>query len=108
MDILIDSVPTGAKVRGGVIPFYASNNAHMFYLIFEDPGSRTAFIQRLADQGILAIFHYLPLHQSPFYRKYFQKESLPWAEHYAACLVRLPLYYGLEVHSAVQDSMLYK
>ncbi len=96
--MVIDSLPEGAKVRGGVIPSYATNNAHLFYLVFGEAEDRTVFIERLKEKGIMAIFHYLPLHKSPFYRQNHDGRSLPHAEHYAERLVRLPLYYDLGTH----------
>lgn len=103
LNSMLEAVPVGADVRTGVIPPYASNNAHMFYLVFDDPGCRTDFIRRLSDQGILAIFHYLPLHLSPYFKEHYAVTSLPQAERYGACLVRLPLYYGLDLDKAVYE-----
>lgn len=90
-----DSLPEGTKVREGGIPLYATNNAHMFYLVFEEAVARAAYIQNIGNQGILVISHYLPLHLSPFYKHKYKKKCFPQAEHYAGCLLRLPLYYEL-------------
>ena len=53
-----------------VIPGYATNNAHMFYLLFPDLAKRSEFIAQMKARDILTVFHYLPLHSSAFYRKY--------------------------------------
>ena len=79
-----------------VIPDYATNNAHMFYLVCRDYDQRTALIQHLRDHEIYAVFHYLSLHHSPFYKDRYSGAELPMTEHYAECLVRLPFYYELE------------
>lgn len=78
------------------IPAYATNNAHMFYLVLPDLACRTDFIARMKAQGIQCVFHYLALHDSPFYRDRHDGRSLPNCARYADCLVRLPLYYELD------------
>lgn len=78
------------------IPDYATNNAHMFYLVFLDLERRSAFIQYLKEHDIQAVFHYLSLHQSQYYKSQCTDiPSLPECERYADCLVRLPLFYDL-------------
>ena len=79
------------------IPEYASNNAHMFYLIFPSLEKRTACIKHLKDNGILAVFHYLSLHSSAYYADKHDGRSLPQCDRYADTLVRLPMYYDLTI-----------
>ena len=78
-----------------VLPDYATNNSHLFYLVCRSLDERTVLIARLRQLGILAVFHYQPLHQSPYYTSRHDGRALPWAVHYADCLVRLPLFYEL-------------
>lgn len=77
------------------IPDYATNNAHMFYLVCNSLEERTALIKHLKDNGILAVFHYLSLHSSPYYMDKHDGRALPKCDRYADCLVRLPMYYDL-------------
>lgn len=84
-----------------VLPEWATNNAHMFYLVFPDFERRTRFIARLRDKGIMAVFHYLSLHKSRFYEKRHDGRMLPNADRYSDCLVRLPMYYDLDVEIVV-------
>lgn len=77
------------------IPDYATNNAHMFYLVCNSLEERTALIQKLKENDILAVFHYLSLHSSPYYHDKHDGRQLPNCDHYADCLVRLPMYYDL-------------
>jgi len=77
------------------IPDYATNCAHMFYLVFNNLNQRSAFIAFLKEQGISSVFHYLSLHQSPYFKNKYAGAELPNTEHYTNCLVRLPLYYEL-------------
>ena len=78
------------------IPDYATNNAHMFYLVCRSIEERTALIGRLKEAGILAVFHYLSLHSSPYYTTRHDGRSLPNCDRFADCLVRLPMYYELQ------------
>ena len=50
------------KPKLPLVPEYATNNAHMFYLVWDNVDDRTKFIQHLKDKGILSVFHYLSLH----------------------------------------------
>jgi dTDP-4-amino-4,6-dideoxygalactose transaminase len=79
------------------IPEYASNNAHMFYLVFPSLEERTALIQHLKENDIMAVFHYLSLHSSQYYKEKHDGRELPECDRYADTLVRLPMYYDLEV-----------
>ncbi|NCD22647.1 MAG: dTDP-4-amino-4,6-dideoxygalactose transaminase [Spartobacteria bacterium] len=77
------------------IPNWASNNAHMFYLACRSLPERTALIAHLKSHGIQAVFHYLPLHESPFYAARHDGRALPNAQRFADGLVRLPMFYDL-------------
>ena len=79
------------------IPDYATNNAHMFYLVLPSLEARTAFIKHLKDNGVAAVFHYLSLHTSEYYKNRHDGRALPQCDRYADCLVRLPLFYDLKI-----------
>ena len=92
------------------IPDYATNNAHMFYLLFPDLSKRSDFIAKMKARDILTVFHYLPLHSSAYYKDRHDGRALPNCDHYADTLVRLPLYYGLgsdqdKVFAAIRESL---
>ena len=78
------------------LPEYATNNAHMFYLVCNSLEERTALIKHLKDNGVLAVFHYLSLHSSPYYADKHDGRELVECDRYADCLVRLPMYYDLK------------
>lgn len=78
-------------------PEYASNNAHMFYVVCKSVDERSAIINRLKANNILAVFHYLSLHKSPFYHLKHDGRELPHTDNFSDCLLRLPLYYDLSV-----------
>ncbi len=77
------------------IPSYATNNAHLFYIICRNFREREDLIDFLKKNGILAVFHYLPLHRSSFYRKNHGNRRLPHCDFYSRCLLRLPLFCNL-------------
>ena len=78
------------------IPDYATNNAHMFYLVCNSLEKRSALIKFLKENEMQAVFHYLSLHSSPYYQDKHDGRLLPNCDRYADCLVRLPMYYDLE------------
>lgn len=86
-----------AKYTLPVIPNFATNNAHMFYLVCRNLEERTALIKKLKDNDILAVFHYLSLHSSPYYKDKHDGRELPNCDRFADCLVRLPMFYELEM-----------
>lgn len=80
------------------IPNYATNNAHMYYLVLKNIDERTRFISYLKSNQINTVFHYLSLDKSIFYSKAYPniKSKLPNADRYSDQLVRLPMYYELK------------
>ena len=80
------------------LPEYASNNGHMFYLVCRNLDERTKLIAYLKEQGVLAVFHYLSLHLSDYYRNHHEGEipDLPCCDRFADCLVRLPMFFELK------------
>lgn len=84
-------------VQTPVVPPYASNNAHLYYLVFPCLEQRDRFIEYMRAHGVQVVFHYLALHQSPYYvaSRPGPVPHLPEASRYADCLVRLPLYFEL-------------
>jgi dTDP-4-amino-4,6-dideoxygalactose transaminase len=77
------------------IPDYATNNGHMFYIVVNDAKVRQALIEHLKNKGIYAVFHYLSLHESPFYANKYQGEALIHSDNFTDCLIRLPMFYDL-------------
>ncbi len=83
-------------VQRPVIPEGCKHNAHMFYLKAKDLEERTALISFLKENGVLAVFHYIPLHSAPAGQKFgvfHGEDKYTTAE--ANRLLRLPMYYGL-------------
>ena len=85
----------GNEVKLPYIPEYATNNAHMFYLLCPSLEYRTALMKFLKENDVQTTFHYLPLHSSKFYENKHDGRELPNCDRYGDTLVRLPLFYEL-------------
>lgn len=77
------------------IPNYATVNGHIFYFLCNDHETQQTLLSYLKNNGILAVFHYLPLHESPFYANKHDGRFLPYSKMFSDNIVRLPLYYNL-------------
>ena len=98
------------KLRLPYISSECESNSHLFYIILKDEKTRNALMDRLKSRGILAVFHYLPLHLSQVGRSMgYTDGQLPVTESMSGCLLRLPFYYDLtsegqaEVVSAIKE-----
>ena len=85
----------GNEVKLPYIPEYATNNAHMFYLLCPSLEYRTALMKFLKENDVQTTFHYLPLHSSKYYENKHDGRELPNCDRYGDTLVRLPLFYEL-------------
>lgn len=87
------------KVKAGIktpeVPSFATNNAHMYYLLCPSLEVRTDFMNYLKNNGVQTTFHYLPLHSSKYYMDKHDGRELPNCDRYGDTLVRLPLFYEL-------------
>lgn len=77
------------------IPHFASNNAHMFYIICDNLQTRSKLISFLKEKKILAVFHYQSLHKSGFYSKKHDGRLLKNSDRYTDSILRLPMYFEL-------------
>ncbi|HVZ47056.1 MAG TPA: dTDP-4-amino-4,6-dideoxygalactose transaminase [Ramlibacter sp.] len=84
-------------LRRPVVPAHCAHNAHMYYVLLEDLAARTRLIEWLKADGILAVFHYVPLDTSPFGQRFERAASAcPVTADASDRLLRLPLWLGLE------------
>ena len=86
-----------------IIPAYATNNGHMFYLVCNNIAQRSAIIEKLKVKNVLSVFHYLSLHSSPFYLASHNGNQLPESDRYSDCILRLPLFYELDVTMVIRE-----
>ena len=68
----------------------------MFYLMCRSLDERTELIKHLKSKDILAVFHYLSLHGSEYYKDKHDGRALPNCDRFADCLLRLPMFYELD------------
>ena len=87
--------------------YLTAGNGHLFYIICRSLNERSQLIEYLAQRGISAIFHFVPLHSSPAGLKYGKKSGeLKVTDKISSRLLRLPLYYELtedEVNYVIQE-----
>jgi dTDP-4-amino-4,6-dideoxygalactose transaminase len=85
------------RVRRPIVPAGRRHNAHMYYLLLPDRARRDRLIERLSERGVMAVFHYVPLHSSPAGRRHGRAAgSLAQTDAASERLVRLPLWAGME------------
>lgn len=85
----------GNTIKMPYLPGFATNNAHMFYLLCPSLEYRTKLMSFLKENEVQTTFHYLPLHSSTYYQEKHDGRKLTNCDRYADTLVRLPLYYEL-------------
>jgi dTDP-4-amino-4,6-dideoxygalactose transaminase len=85
------------KLRRPIIPKDCQHNAHMYYILLESLEKRTEVIAQLKEQNVHAVFHYVPLHNSPAGKKYGRTSGeLQHTGNLADRLLRLPLWVGMD------------
>jgi dTDP-4-amino-4,6-dideoxygalactose transaminase len=94
-----DRLASWAERVGARLPFIPADcdsSYHLFHLILPTPAKRDALMNGLKRRGILAVFHYLPLHLSPMGRRWgYKAGDFPVTEDLSARLLRLPFYNSL-------------
>lgn len=84
------------KIDMPLIPEYATNNAHLFYIICKEEDKRDKLLLHLRKNNIHAVIHYQSLHKSPYYKDKYEGGEMKWADYYSDNLLRLPMYYELK------------
>ena len=83
-------------IQTPTVPSYCDQAYHMYYLVMPSLEARQSLLAHLKEKGIIAVFHYQPLHLSDMGRKFGGKEGdCPVTEHLGDCLLRLPFHYSL-------------
>jgi len=101
----LKSATKGGLIKLPEIPDYATNNSHMFYIVFNNIETRNEVISKLKEKNIYSVFHYISLHKSKYHLSYNNEVELKYTDKYSECLLRLPMYYELEP-KAVIDALL--
>ncbi len=84
------------KLTRPIVPEGCIHNGHMYYIKCENLAQRTKFIEHMKENGVMCVFHYIPLHSAPAGERYgrFAGEDVHTTKE-SERLVRLPLYYGI-------------
>jgi len=94
-------------LRRPIVPSHCGQNAHMYYILLGSLAKRTEFIGRLKEKGVHAVFHYVPLHNSPAGRKYGRvRGEMKNTEELADRLVRLPLWINDDMNELMTSILL--
>ena len=100
------ALEASGMIRRPVVPAHCRHNAHMYYLLVEDLAVRTQLLEFLWEKGILAVFHYVPLHSSPAGRRYGKcAGSLSTTEKISDQIIRLPLYFELKEAKTIIETV---
>lgn len=88
------------RLKLPVVPNYTSQNGHLFYIVCESIEHRSNLIAYLKGEGVHAVFHYLSLHDSPYYAEKHDGRALKNSDMFSNRLLRLPLFYNLALNEA--------
>jgi dTDP-4-amino-4,6-dideoxygalactose transaminase len=90
------SLERAGRLRRPIVPGGCAHNAHLYYVLLPDLATRMALMARLREAGVLAPFHYVPLHSAPAGRRFGRAAGpLPVTDAIADRLLRLPLWHDM-------------
>ncbi|MEI7490620.1 MAG: dTDP-4-amino-4,6-dideoxygalactose transaminase [Bacteroidota bacterium] len=78
-----------------VVTEYATVNGNFFYILLHSLDERNRLQEYLKKKHIVSVFHYFPLHNSPYFKDKHDGRNLPNTQRFSDCILRLPFYYGL-------------
>ena len=93
----LENMEKNGMIERPVIPENCVHNAHMYYIKAKDLDERTRLLAYLKENGVAAVFHYIPLHSAAAgikYGRFFGEDQYTTKE--SERLLRLPLYYGMK------------
>lgn len=98
---LFSQIAEDLHLRLPIIPDYATNNAHMFYLTTKDEEHRNSLISILKDKGVHTVFHYQSLHNSEYGNEHSNGSACPYSDAYSKTLLRMPLHLNMLIDKTV-------
>jgi len=96
------------RLRRPIVPDECAHNGHLFYILVRDLDSRSKTIEELKKAGIGAVFHYVPLHDSPAGKRYCRQQGdMQVTNEISSRLIRLPIWIGMnrEHVSRITDAL---
>ncbi|MFY8097721.1 MAG: dTDP-4-amino-4,6-dideoxygalactose transaminase [Flavobacterium sp.] len=91
------------EIQLPIVPNYATNNGHMFFIKCKDMSQRTELINKLKEKNTHPVFHYISLHSSPYYIDKHDGRVLQNTDDFTDTLLRLPLFYELDVQAVINQ-----
>ncbi|MDZ7743386.1 MAG: dTDP-4-amino-4,6-dideoxygalactose transaminase [Bacteroidota bacterium] len=91
----LKALQEAGKIQLPIIPGWATNNGHMFYLVTSSPSERDRLLKYLNKKGVMAVIHYLQLHSSKYFTDKHDGRELPNTDRFSDCLIRLPFFNRL-------------
>ena len=91
------------EVQLPIVPNFATNNGHMFFVKCKNIEQRTELINKLKEKNTHPVFHYISLHSSPYYLEKHDGRVLPRTDDFTDTLLRLPLFYELDVQTVIKQ-----
>lgn len=93
---LLEPLESAGYLRRPIVPAECQHNAHMYYVLLPPWVDRQMVLSKMKRSGVSAIFHYVPLHQSPAGLRYCRTSGeLPVTESVSQRIIRLPLWMGI-------------
>jgi len=106
---LLKPLEDQGAVRLPYVDSQCASNGHMFYVITRSLDERTRMLEHLRKQGILAVFHYVPLHSSPAGQKYCRaSQDMKVTDDLSDRLLRLPMYYEMSDEDIIRVTDVFK
>lgn len=97
--VALAPLETKGVLRRPVVPDFATVNGNLYYITVDSLETRDALLGHLKKAGISAVFHYLPLHNSAYFRERHDGRQLPNTMRFSDTLIRLPFYNTLKPSS---------
>ncbi len=91
------------EVQLPIVPNYATNNGHMFFVKCKNMEQRTEIINKLKAKNTHPVFHYISLHSSPYYLEKHDGRVLQNTDNFTDTLLRLPLFYELDIQTVINQ-----
>lgn len=91
------------EIQLPIVPKFATNNGHMFFIKCKDMAQRTELINKLKAKNTHPVFHYISLHSSPYYIEKHDGRNLQNTDDFTDTLLRLPLFYELDVQTVINQ-----
>ncbi|WP_347343990.1 dTDP-4-amino-4,6-dideoxygalactose transaminase [Mesorhizobium montanum] len=99
---MLEPLEHAGQLRRPVVPAACEHNAHLYYVLLPEAADRPGALARFRENGVNAIFHYVPLHESPAGQRFCRVHGdLRVTTETAERLIRLPLWYG--INAAAQE-----